>query len=128
PLCGSARCALHPLGLARGHSALKPRPAAASLAIVALVWKCAERLGRDPRKAALFVGLNPVVLVFDVGGAHNDFIAIAFLMAGVYLAIAGRERISGAAMVAAAAIKLPTGLPLLFAVAGLRTRRRELVT
>src|SRR5205807_1989527 len=128
PLFVVASYALVPLGLAGGLWALKLLTAAASLAIVWLVWKCAERLGRDPLKPALFVGLNPVVLVFGVGGAHNDFIAIAFVMAGVYLAIAGRERISGAAMVAAAAIKLPTGLPLLFAVAGLRTRRRELVT
>src|SRR5947199_7136544 len=128
PLFVVASYALVPLGVAGGLWALKLITAAAGLVIVWLVWRCAERLGRDPLRAALFVGLNPVVLLFGVGGAHNDFLAIAFVMAGAYLAVAGRERIGGAAMIAASAIKLPTGLPLLFAVAGLRTRRRELLT
>src|SRR2546421_7967870 len=127
PVFVVASYALVPLGIAGGLWALKVLTAAASLAIVWLVWKCAERLDRDPLKAALFVGLNPVVLLFGVGGAHNDFLAIVFVMAGVYLAIAGRERLTGAAMVAAAAIKLPTGLPLLLAFSGLRRRRREVL-
>src|SRR5436305_1760249 len=68
------------------------------------------------------------LLVLALADAVDARVAIAFVMAGVYLAVAGRERIGGAAMIAASAIKLPTGLPLLFAVAGLRTRRRELLT
>src|SRR3989440_4138274 len=127
PLFVVASYALVPLGIAGALWALKTITAAASLAVVWLVWKCAERLGREPLRAALFVGLNPVVLLFGVGGAHNDFLAIVFVMAGVYLAIAGRERLTGAAMVAAAAIKLPTGLPLLLAFSGLRRRRREVL-
>jgi Glycosyltransferase family 87 len=125
PLFVVASYALVPLGVAGALWTLKVITAVASLAIVWLVWKCAERLDRDPLRAALFVGLNPVVLVFGVGGAHNDFFAIALVMAGVYLAIAGRERLTGAAMVAAAAIKLPTGLPLVLAFGGLRGRRRR---
>ena len=127
PLFVVASYALVPLGIAGALWALKTITAAASLAVVWLVWKCAERLGREPLRAALFVGLNPVVLLFGVGGAHNDFLAITCVMAGVYLAIAGRERIAGAAMVAAAAIKLPTGLPLLLLFSGLRERRRAVV-
>ena len=49
-------------------SARRSRPSA----IVALTWACARRLGRDPVFAALVVGLNPLVLVHVVGGAHND--------------------------------------------------------
>jgi hypothetical protein len=128
PLFVVASYALVPLGIAGGLWALKVLTAVASLAIVWLVWKCAERLGRDALRAALFVGLNPVVLMFGVGGAHNDFFAIALVMAGVYLAISGRERLTGAAMVAAGAIKLPTGLPLLLAFSALRGKRRELLT
>ncbi|MBV9213589.1 MAG: DUF2029 domain-containing protein [Actinobacteria bacterium] len=127
PLFVVASYALVPLGIAGGLWALKVLTAGASLVVVWLVWRCAERLGRDPLRAALFVGLNPVLLLFGVGGAHNDLLAVACVMGGVYLAIAGRERLCGAAMVAAAAIKLPTGLPLLLAFAGLRRRRRGLV-
>src|SRR5437588_552633 len=115
PLFVVASYAVVPLGVAGALWTLKVVTAAASLAIVWLVWKCAERLDRDPLRAALFVGLNPIVLLFGVGGAHNDFLAIALVMAGVYLAIAGRERLTGAALIAAAAIKLPTGLPPLLA-------------
>ena len=46
--------------------------AAASLGIVALVWRGAERLGRDPVAPALFVGLSPLVLVHVVAAAHNE--------------------------------------------------------
>ena len=127
PLFVVASYAVVPLGVAGALWTLKVVTAAASLAIVWLVWECAERLDRDPLMAALFVGLNPIVLLFGVGGAHNDFLAIALVMAGVYLAIAGRERLTGAAMIAAAAIKLPTGLPLLLAFSGLRRRRREVL-
>ncbi len=127
PLFVVASYAVVPLGIAGALWAIKVFTALASLAIVWLVWRCAERLGRDPLRAALFVGLNPVVLLFGVGGAHNDFLAIACVMGGIYLAIAGRERIAGAAMIAAAAIKLPTGLPLLLVFSGLRERRREVL-
>src|SRR5207237_8478892 len=120
PLFVVASYALVPLGVAGGLWALKLITAAASLVIVWLVWRCAERLGRDPLRAALFVGLNPVVLLFGVGGAHNDFLAIAFVMAGVYLAVAGRERIGGAAQIAASASTLPPALPLLLRVAAPR--------
>jgi hypothetical protein len=45
----------------------------------------------------------------------------------VYLAIAGRERLSGAAFVAASAFKLPLGLPLAFSLARPRANRRQLL-
>jgi len=43
---------------------LKAVAALASLGVVALVWWCAQGLGRDPRLPALAVGLNPLVLTF----------------------------------------------------------------
>jgi len=127
PLFTIASYAVVPLGIAGAMWALKVLTAAGSLATIWLVWRCAEKLGRDPLKAALFVGLNPIVLLFAVGGAHNDFFAITLVMAGVYLTIAGRERLSGAALTAAAAFKLPTGLPFAFAFVSARGRRRDLV-
>jgi glycosyl transferase family 87 len=114
------------LGLAGAFWTLKALVAAASLATIALVWRCAERLGRDPVRAALFVGLNPVLLVFTVGGAHNDTLLTLALMGGVALALAERERLSAAALTAGVAIKISAALPLVFMLAGAR-RRREAV-
>lgn len=127
PLFTVLSYALVPLGVAGALWGFKALAAAGSLATVWLVWRCAVALGRDPLRAALLVGLNPLVLLFAVGGAHNDFFALTALGAALYLAIAGRERLAGAAFVAAPAIKLPLGLPLLFALARPRARRRELV-
>src|SRR5919199_3064755 len=117
PLFTLVSYALVPLGIAGALWGLKVLAAAGSLATIWLVWRCAAALGRDPLRAALFVGLNPLVLLFAVGGAHNDFFALTLAMAAVYLVIAKRERLGGAALVAAAAFKLPLGLPLLYAAA-----------
>jgi hypothetical protein len=114
------------LGVPAALWSLKLLLGAASLTVVALVWRCAERLGRDPHPAALFVGLNPILLVFGVGGAHNDFLFVLLLMAAVTWSLEDRERLSGAAVAAAAAIKASAGLPLLFLAAGARARRRAL--
>ena len=69
---------------------LKAIAALASLGVVALVWQCARRLGRDPRLPALAVGLNPLVLVHVVGGAHNDALTVLLWMGGVAALIAAR--------------------------------------
>ena len=71
--------------------------AAATLGIVWLVWRTAERLGRDPVLPALAVGLNPLVLVHVVGGAHNEALVVLVTMVGVALFVAGR-RPAGAAV------------------------------
>ena len=117
--------ALVPLGVAGGLWAFKILAAAGSLATVWLVWRCAAALGRDPLKAALFVGLNPALLLFGVGGAHNDFLVLTVATAAVYLLIAGRDRLGGAGLVVACAMKLPIGLPLAFALARPDARGRE---
>jgi hypothetical protein len=118
--------ALAPLGVAGALWGFKVLTALASLATIWLVWRCAEALGRDPAKAALFVGMNPLVLLFAVGGAHNDFFATTAVIGAVYLLVTRRERLAGAALVAAAAVKIPLGVPLLFAAARPGGRRAEL--
>jgi alpha-1,6-mannosyltransferase len=117
PLFVLVSYALAPLGIAGALWGFKVLLALASLATIWLVWRCAEALGRDPRGAVVLVGLNPLVLLFAVGGAHNDFLATTAVTGAIYLLIAGRERLAGAALVAAAAVKIPLGLPLLFAAA-----------
>jgi hypothetical protein len=114
------------LGVPAALWSLKTILGAASLATVALVWRCAERLGRDPRRAALFVGLNPLLLLWGVGGAHNDFLFVLALTGAVALSLDGRESGGAAAVTASAAIKASAGLPLLYLLAGARDRRRAL--
>jgi glycosyl transferase family 87 len=123
PLFTLATYPLAKLSLAGALWTLKAVTALASLACVALVWGCAKRLGRDPLPAALFFGLNPVLLAFAVGGAHNDLLMMALALAGVYLVLGHRrEREGVAAMVGAGAVKLSSGLLVPFAVLGARRR------
>jgi hypothetical protein len=111
-----------PLGVAGAFWAFKVAAAAASLGIVALVASCARRLGGDPLRAAAFFGLNPLVLVWAVGGAHNDLLATVVVMGGVWLAVDGRERAGGAALTFAAALKASAGVVLPYAIVGARRR------
>src|SRR2546423_10313377 len=109
PLFTLGSYALAPLSVAASFWALKGLAAAASLAIVWLVWDCARRLEIDPMPAAMLVGLNPLVLVWAVGGAHNDLIVIAAVMAGVWLPGPGGGGLPGAALAGAARANVSGG-------------------
>jgi alpha-1,6-mannosyltransferase len=126
PLFTLATLPLAMLGFTASLWLFKAVVAAASLGCVALVWKCAERLGRDPLPAALFFGLNPIVLVFTVGGAHNDALMMLAALGGIYLLLAGREA-GAAAIVGAAAVKLSAAVVLPFALLGSRRPARALL-
>jgi hypothetical protein len=105
---------------------LKSITALASLACVALVWACATRLGRPPLPAALFFALNPVLLAYAVGGAHNDLFMLAAVLGGIFLLLGGRE--SGmAALVGAVAVKSSSVVLLPFALLGSRRPSRALL-
>jgi hypothetical protein len=82
--------AVVPLGVAGSFWALKAILAIASLATIWLVWKCARLLGRDPLTAIALVGLNPIVLVWGLGGDHNDFLMVFCIMLGFYLLLRAR--------------------------------------
>jgi hypothetical protein len=79
---------------------------------------------RPPLVAAAVFGLNPLLLVWTVGGAHNDVLMLLLMLAGVSLALGAREALGGAALLAAAAIKVTGGvaLPLLLLASQRRTR------
>jgi hypothetical protein len=81
-----------PLGVAASFWVLKALLALASLGTLALVWRCARLLGRDPVAAIVLVGLNPIVLVWGLGGDHNDFLMVFFIVLGFYLLLRARER------------------------------------
>lgn len=110
------------LGVPTAFWLLKVLAALASLALAAVVWRTAERLGRDPRAPALFVGLNPLTLVHVVGGAHNEAYVVLLTMVGVMAWAGGRAFAGGLASTLAAGIKASAGLvvPFLLAAGPLR--------
>jgi Glycosyltransferase family 87 len=129
PLFTLASYAVAPMSIAASLWTLKAVAAVTSLACVALTWKAAARLGRDPLPAALFVGLNPLLLAYGVGGAHNDLLLTALALCGVLLAITPGERAaagSGATFVLAAAVKASALVLMPFALIGRRERVRML--
>ncbi len=133
PLFTALSYVLAPLSIAASALAYKAIAACASLGTIAFVWHAARLRGINPVKAAALVGLNPLVVVYGVGGGHNDLLMMLPLMAGVYLVLAHRERAGSAVMVSAAAIKLTAGVMLAFAIASgggrrARDRRREVLT
>jgi hypothetical protein len=104
--------ALAPLSLHTAYWAWKAIAAAASLGCLAIVWWLAVRLGRSPQRALAFAGLNPLVLVYGLGGDHNDALMLLCALAAVALVVRGRavsspawDVAAGAAIVAGAAFK-----------------------
>jgi hypothetical protein len=89
PLFTLITYAIVPLGVAGSLWALKGLLMAASLATLLLVWKCARLLDRDPVGAIVLVGLNPIVLLWGLGGDHNDFLTMFFLVLGFHLLLRG---------------------------------------
>ncbi len=128
PLFTLLTYALVPLGVAASFWTMKAIIALCSLAMLALVWRCAELLGRSPQAAVVFVGLNPLVLVWGLGADHNDAVMMLLVVLSLYLALrageAGSDRLaaaSGAALVAAIAVKASAGILLpVFLLAGRR--------
>jgi alpha-1,6-mannosyltransferase len=117
PLFTGVSYLIAPLSIAASALAYKAIAALASLATVALIWNGARLRGLDPVRAAALFGLNPLVIVYGVGGGHNDLLMLALIVAGVVAALQYRDRTSGGLIVAAVAIKLTAGLVLPFAVA-----------
>ncbi|MFZ0383212.1 MAG: glycosyltransferase family 87 protein [Solirubrobacteraceae bacterium] len=132
PLFTGLSYLLAPLSIPASVFTYKGIAALSSLAIVALVWNGARLRGVDQVKATALVGLNPLIVVYGVGGGHNDLLMLAPAVAGIVLLLQGRARRGGGAIVTAAAIKVTAGLLLPFALADPRgrldrRRRREVL-
>ncbi|MGH2915532.1 MAG: glycosyltransferase family 87 protein [Solirubrobacteraceae bacterium] len=123
PLFTALSYPLSGLGIAADVLAYKAIAALSCLVIVVLVWQAARLRGLDPVKAAALVGLNPVIVVYGVGGGHNDLLMLAILVAGIYVLLRQRAGAGGAMIVAATAVKLTAGVLLPFAVAAGAGRR-----
>jgi hypothetical protein len=144
PLFTLLTYALVPLGVAASLWAVKVIVGACSLGLLALVWRLAQLLGRSPTLAVAFVGLNPIVLIWGIGGEHNDVVMVLLVFAAIYLllaprlrgeapertigrgVLAGPELAAGALLIGAVGIKASAAifLPLAIAIAA---RRRPLL-
>jgi hypothetical protein len=123
--------ALAPLSLPAAYWTIKALLFAASMGTLALVAGAAGRLGRSPRAAVALVAFNPLVLIYGVGGAHNEPFVLLPAVAAVALVIIGwdaRGRWSwcdagaGACIVVAAGVK--PSVALLAPLVVLAARRR----
>jgi alpha-1,6-mannosyltransferase len=112
-----------PLGLA--YWTLKLAAVLGSLIFIALVWKCARLLGRDPRFAVLFVAANPVYLMYAIAGFHNDFFMLIPSTAAIALLLARRDRSAGAMVMVAVAVKFTAILLLPFLLVAARPSQRR---
>lgn len=92
---------------------------------LAAIAASARRLGRDPRLAVAVVGLNPVFLVYAIGGFHLDVVMLCALSAAIAVFLAGRDRTAGALTVVAAGIKVTGLLVLPFMVVAARSGARR---
>jgi hypothetical protein len=128
PLFTLASYAIAPLGPAGGLWAFTAIAVVSSLGAVALIARAAGRLGQSPEWAAAFVGLNPVLLVLAVGGAHNDTLLLLALSAALALSAGAspRMRTATAALAAGVGVKLTAGLALPFLVLGSPGRRARM--
>jgi hypothetical protein len=125
PLFTLLTYAIVPLGIAAGLWTLKLFAAAASLATLAVLWRASRQLGRTPKLTIAFYGLNPLVLVFAVAGAHNDVLFGALIAAAALWVISARERAAAVSLIGALALKASAGLVIPFALLGAK-RRKEL--
>jgi hypothetical protein len=79
---------LAPLGVVGAVWGMKVLAMLASAGTLVLSWRCARARGLDPLWAILVIGLNPLYVIYGLGGAHNDLIMLLAMMAAVSLMLA----------------------------------------
>ena len=122
PLFTVGTYALVPLGNIGAYWALKVLTVGASLGCLWLVWRCAQARGYDPLRAVMFVGLNPLLLVYGLGGVHNDFFMLLPVLGAMLLVLRGRELRAGVAAAVGPALKFSAGVFAPFILLGSRRR------
>ncbi len=106
------------LGFAGALWAFKAIAVITSAGAVALVAIAARSSNRSGRFAAAFLGLNPVMLEFAVGGSHNDTITLLLVAGALAIASGAAARLKAAAWPLAVAVgfKISAGVLLPFLV------------
>jgi alpha-1,6-mannosyltransferase len=105
-----------PLGVTGALWGMKVVAQLASVGMLALTWRCAEKRHLDPAWAILAVGANPLYVIYGLGGAHNDLLMLALMMAAVSLTLAGRDAAAGAVVVGGALVKATVAALLPFMI------------
>jgi Glycosyltransferase family 87 len=126
PLFTLVTYALVPLGVSGAMWALKVLTALAAFVCGALIWCCAKRLGARPLPAVLFFALNPLLLVYAIGGGHNDVLMALALLGGALLILRGQSALGGAALMVAAGVKPSAVLVIPFVLVASSARWRVL--
>jgi hypothetical protein len=101
---------------------MKALAVASSLVAIGFVWLCARRVDRDPVRAVVIVGVNPIWIIYGLGGFHNDLLMDALMMAGVWYMLRGEDARGAVAVVAGAAVKATAVAVLPFALVARRKR------
>jgi hypothetical protein len=97
-----------------------------ALTFVWLVYRVARQLGRDPRFAVLLVAINPIMLMYEVGGFHNDPFMLVPAMGAISLLLARRYKLAGALLMVAISVKFTMVLLLPFLLLAAPDLRRRL--
>ncbi|HEX4108417.1 MAG TPA: glycosyltransferase family 87 protein [Solirubrobacteraceae bacterium] len=127
--------ALVPLGVPASMWTVKVLMVVLTSGVLALVWRLARHFGRPPALAVAFVGLNPIVLIWGLGGVHIDVLMTLCALGAVSLLLAPPQRLpswtppealAGVLLVAAVGVKASAVLFLPLAIA-IAPRRRPLL-
>jgi hypothetical protein len=116
---------LAPLGVLGAVWGMKLEALLASAGTLALTWRCARARGLDPVVAILVIGVNPLYVIYGLGGAHNDMIMLLCMMLAVTLTLAPprssrREAAAAGVVVAGALIKATVAALLPFMIVSRR--------
>jgi alpha-1,6-mannosyltransferase len=83
-------------------------------AIMVSLPRLSRRLGTDPGLALWLGALSPLALFSFIASGHNDALMVGLLVAGVTLAVEGRFSLGIALCAAAALIKVPAAVAIVF--------------
>jgi hypothetical protein len=117
PLFTALGYLLTPLSIAASALTYKAIAVMSSLGCVALIWRGAKLRGVNPVRAAALFGLNPLVVMYGVGGGHNDLLMLLLVLGGLVATLEFHERAGAGLIVVGAAVKLTGALLLPFAIA-----------
>jgi hypothetical protein len=125
PLFTAISYVFAPLSIAASVLTYKVIAAVAALVVVVCVWHSARWRGINPVRAVALVGLNPMFVLYGVGGAHNDLLMLAASTAALWAILQRRNRAGGGLLAAATWIKLTGGLLVPFALVGAGKQMRR---
>jgi alpha-1,6-mannosyltransferase len=117
PLFTLGSYALAPLSIADALWSMKVAVGLAAAASLVFLSRVAARLERSTSRAVIVFGLNPLMLVYAIGGAHNDLLLELLVVASILAYTSGAGSRAGASIMAATAIKASGIVMLPFALA-----------